>query len=190
VILIAGLGNPGNEYKNTKHNLGFRVIDEISSLNNIKISLNKKMCASLGSGCISYEDVIIAKPQCFMNQSGTVVRSLVDHFGIRVQPELIIVCDDMDLPVGRIRIRLKGTSGGHKGLESVIRELGDTNFIRIRIGIGKPPQKEDVVEYVLSGFKKNEAEYVVKSISNAAEAVAAVITEGVEKAMSVYNREG
>lgn len=187
--LIVGLGNSGNKYKNTKHNVGFQVIDAISVQHKIKILPDKKMCAYLGKGCVEGENVLLAKPSSFVNQSGEVVRSLVEYFNIPIQEKLIVVCDDMDLPLGKMRIRGKGSSGGHKGLESIIRELGDSNFIRIRMGIGRPPQKKDVVEYVLSEFKKNESKFILKSISRVAEAIAAIIKEGIEKTMNIYNRE-
>ncbi|OIN97578.1 aminoacyl-tRNA hydrolase [Candidatus Desantisbacteria bacterium CG1_02_38_46] len=189
MILIVGLGNPGNKYKNTKHNLGFKIIDAISSRYKIKILPNKKFCAYLGRGYMEGEEVLLVKPGLFVNQSGTVVRSLVEYFNIPVQSGLIVICDDMNLSVGRMRIREKGVSGGHKGLESIIKKLGETNFIRIRIGIGRPTQKEDVTEYVLSGFEKSEKEFIISSISKAVLAIAAIINEGIKKAMNIYNRE-
>jgi peptidyl-tRNA hydrolase, PTH1 family len=189
VILIAGLGNPGKEYENTKHNLGFRVIDDLCSQFNIGISPDKKLNVYSGRGKIENHFVLLVKPQSFMNNSGTAVSSLARYFKISAE-KLIVICDDIDLPLGSIRIREKGSSGGHKGLESIIRELGYSNFCRIRIGIDRPSRKEDVVDYVLSGFNKSETELVKKSISKACSAIPTIICEGIKKAMSIYNREG
>ena len=188
--LIVGLGNPGSKYENTRHNLGARVIDAISSQLNIEILFNKKMCAYMGRGYIDSEDILLIKPQFFVNQSGVVIRSLVKHFNVPVYSGLIVLCDDMDLPVGKIRIRKKGSSGGHKGLESIIKELGESNFVRIRMGIGRPLRKKNIVEYVLSSFKKSESGLVRDSIARAIEAITTIVKEGVEKAMNIYNKEG
>jgi len=189
VILIAGLGNPGSEYENTRHNLGFNVIDTIASRYRIKLRFNKKMYAHLGKGCIDSEDILLVKPASFVNQSGEIVVSLVKYFQVPVRSGLIVICDDINLPFGKIRIREKGSSGGHKGLESIIKELGDSNFIRIRIGVGRPATKEDVAEYVLSEFKQNELKIIREAISKAGEAITVVINEGVKKSMSIYNGE-
>lgn len=189
MILIAGLGNPGSEYEKTRHNLGFMTVDTIASYYKIKILFNKKMCAYLGKGFISSEDVLLAKPSSFVNQSGIVIKSLIKYYNIDARSELIVICDDMDLPIGRIRIRERGGSGGHKGLDSIIKQLDSSDFIRIRLGIGKPPKK-DVVEYVLSKFKKSETGLMQESISRACNAITTIINEGVTKAMSIYNRGG
>lgn len=189
MILIVGLGNPGNKYKNTRHNSGFKVVDNISSRYCMEVLPDKKMCAYLGRGEIEGRTVLLAKPQSFMNDSGIVVSSLVRYFRISAQSGLVVVCDDIDLPPGCVRIRKKGSSGGHKGLESIIKELGNSNFIRVRIGVGRPLKKRNVIGYVLSEFNKNELEVIKNSIARAGEAIKTVISEGVEKAMSIYNRE-
>lgn len=182
--VIIGLGNPGRRFKNTRHNLGFMVIDKLAGIYNIK--MNKKgFDAIWGEGEIGGEKVFLAKPQTFMNLSGKAVNSILK--GLKVNhSNLLILHDDMDLGLSRIRIRQGGGSGGHKGVKSVIDTLGTDQFIRIRIGIGRPIGG-DAEDYVLSGFSGAELPRVTETILRASQAVVAVIKEGVATAMNKYN---
>ena len=188
MYLIVGLGNPGKDYELTRHNIGFRVIDRISKDLNIVVS--KGQCQALiGQGTIGDHKMILAKPQTFMNLSGNSVWELVNWFKIDLS-HLIIIYDDLDLNVGQLRIRPKGNSGGHKGVESIINRLGTTEFVRVRIGIGKPNEiilEENGSDYVLSKIPKSEKEAIDLAILSAAEAVTVIINEGLEAAMNKYN---
>ena len=188
MYLVVGLGNPGKEYELTRHNIGFRVIDRISKDMNIPVS--KGQCQALiGQGPIDGHKIILTKPQTFMNLSGGSVLELMNWYKIETS-HLILIYDDLDLDAGQLRIRPKGNSGGHKGVESVINRLQTTEFARVRIGIGKPDQiieGEIGSDYVLSRIPKSEQEAVDKAILSAAEAVPLIITEGLEAAMNKYN---
>jgi PTH1 family peptidyl-tRNA hydrolase len=188
MYLVIGLGNPGKEYELARHNIGFRVIDRLSK--DLQIPVSKGQCnALIGQGTIGGHKVILAKPQTFMNLSGGSVLELMNWYKI-FPSHLILIYDDLDLDVGQIRIRPKGNSGGHKGVDSVIDRLGTTEFARVRIGIGKPDQiieGEKGSDYVLSKIPKSEQEAIAKSILSAAEAVPLIITEGLEAAMNKYN---
>jgi PTH1 family peptidyl-tRNA hydrolase len=188
MYLAVGLGNPGKEYESTRHNIGFMVIDRLSK--DLNIAVSKGQCnALIGQGTIGGHKVILAKPQTFMNLSGGSVLELMNWYKI-FPSRLILIYDDLDLDVGQIRIRPKGNSGGHKGVNSVIDRLGTTEFARVRIGIGKPDQiieGEIGSDYVLSKIPKSEQEAIAKSILSAAEAVPLIITEGLEAAMNKYN---
>jgi PTH1 family peptidyl-tRNA hydrolase len=188
MYLVVGLGNPGKEYELTRHNIGFRVIDRLSKDMNIAVS--KGQCnALIGQGNIDGHKMILAKPQTFMNLSGGSVLELMNWYKIETS-HLILIYDDLDLDAGQLRIRPKGNSGGHKGVESVINRLQTTEFARVRIGIGKPDQiieGENGSAYVLSRIPKSEQEAVDKALLSAAEAVPLIITEGLEAAMNKYN---
>ena len=188
MYLAVGLGNPGKEYESTRHNSGFRVIDRISK--DLQIPVLKGQCnALIGQGTIGGHKVILAKPQTFMNLSGGSVLELLNWYKIE-RSHLILIYDDLDLDVGQLRIRPKGNSGGHKGVESVISRVGSVEFARVRIGIGKPDQiieGEKGSDYVLSRIPKNEQEAIDKAILLAAEAVSLIITESLEAAMNKYN---
>ena len=188
MILIAGLGNPGQKYKNTRHNLGFRAIDGLSSDFEIELSLDEKKEICAGKGSISGKKIILAKPQSFMNNSGHPIAELVKYYKIAHEDSLIVVCDDLDTALGRIRIRKSGTSAGHNGIESIISALGSNVFVRVRIGIGRPEIKEKVTDYVLSVFEKDEIDIANESIVRAKEAVVSIIKNGIEDSMNIYNR--
>lgn len=182
-MVIAGLGNPGEGYKGTRHNIGFDVIDALAK--ETSISLEKRGCLSLfGEGRIEEKMVILAKPQTYMNRSGAALRLLVDRFGM---DGLIIIYDDVDLPVGKIRIRQGGGTGGHKGLLSIIEYLGSSDFIRVRVGIGSPLDRVALTEYVLSRFNNGELDLVNKAIRMAVDAVKEIVISGVERAMNRFN---
>jgi PTH1 family peptidyl-tRNA hydrolase len=156
--LIIGLGNPGKKYKNTRHNIGFIVLDKFANLNNVKIT--KKKFNSLYN--ILPNDVVLVKPESFMNLSGVPAKGFVDYYKIN-STDLIIIHDDVDLEFGRIKIKYSGGDGGHKGLASIINELNESDFIRLRIGIGRP-ESEDVTRYVLKSFTKEEIDILYKDI--------------------------
>lgn len=183
--LIVGLGNPGEEYANTRHNVGFRVIHFLAKISGIKAT-TFKFKAIIGRGCIEDNKVILAQPQTFMNNSGEAVGLLVNYFKIPLD-KIIIIHDDLDLPTGKIRIRLNGSSGGHKGLRSIINTLGSEEISRIRIGIGRPTDRVEVIDYVLDYFEPEEEEEITKSISLAAAAVKSILSEGYFTAMNKYN---
>jgi PTH1 family peptidyl-tRNA hydrolase len=188
MYLVVGLGNPGKEYELTRHNIGFMVIDRLSK--DLNIAVSKDQCnALIGQGATNSHKIILAKPQTFMNLSGQSVSDLLSWYKIELK-RLIVICDDLDLDAGQLRIRPKGNSGGHKGVDSVIDRLGTTEFARVRIGIGKPDQiieGENGSDYVLSKIPKSEQEAIDKALLSAAEAVPLIITEGLEAAMNKYN---
>lgn len=185
LFVIAGLGNPGRKYDNTRHNVGFDTIDLLSSKHGIKVSkVNFK--AITGDGRIGGERVLLVKPQTFMNLSGESVREIVEWYKLPMS-RLLLVYDDVDLPMGRVRIRAKGSSGSHNGMKSVIYQLGSDEFPRIRIGIGSAPEGWDLADYVLSRFGSEDRKTIDGSVANAASAAAVWISSGIEAAMNQYN---
>ena len=190
--LIAGLGNPGRQYKHNRHNIGFQCIDHFARLHSI--TFNKNQCQSrVGSGVIDGIKIVLAKPKTFMNESGRAVNLLLRKYKIPVH-ELLVIYDDMDLPLGKLRLRQDGGSGGHKGINSILSSLGDKNFHRIRLGIGHPLREQKlacdndiVIDYVLSDFTPDESQIVSTVIGRAAEAIQCVLLEGIEFAMNKYN---
>ncbi len=186
--LIVGLGNPGELYLRTRHNIGFRCVDLLSEKHKIPLSSFGEG-ALFGRGRIRGEEVILAKPQTFMNSSGRAVKGLLARFALSPS-DLLVIYDDVDLPIGQLRIRKRGGSGGHKGLESLISSLGTEEFPRLRIGI-RPPGKESRglrrPEFVLSPFSPDEEELMEIVIHKAAEAVECFLEEGAEAAMNKFN---
>lgn len=181
--LIVGLGNPGKKYEGTRHNMGFMAVDLISEL--AQIDVDKEVFHGLlGRGKIFDEDVLLFKPTTFMNLSGTAVQEVVHYFKINIE-DLLVICDDMALVPGNIRLRLKGSSGGQKGLQNIIDNLNTDNFKRIRIGIGEPTF--DTVDYVLGKPLKDEMPLIEEAINNTASAVKEYIKNGFERAMNKYN---
>jgi len=191
--LIVGLGNPGQGYANNRHNIGFVCLNHFAKMQAIRF--DKKQCkARIGSGEVAGSKVVIAKPQTYMNRSGQSVSLLVDKFN--VSPDnLLVIHDDLDLPLGKIRIRQGGSAGGHKGVGSIITELGSQNFIRIRVGIGRPDKNEGFTEfnedeikaYVLSDFTSAEKQAIIQVIPTVSEAILCLLTEGLVAAMNRYN---
>lgn len=188
MYIITGLGNPKTEYKNTRHNIGFDVIDVLADKYQIAMDM-KKHRAVCGKGIMEGEKVVLAQPQTFMNLSGLSVVELVNYYKIDPAKELIVVYDDVDLPPGQIRIRKQGSAGGHNGMKSVIGGLNTEEFIRVRMGVGEKPKMYDLADYVLGHFTKEEREVVDQAIIRATEAIRVIITEGVDKAMNLYNRK-
>jgi len=186
VKLIIGLGNPGLGYKGTKHNIGFEVVTALAKENNIK--LNKRAHFSLaGKGVLAGVEVILAMPQTYMNLSGKAVGELVRR-EIKELKDLIVVCDDINIELGRMRIRTMGSSGGHKGLESIIGTLGSDHFARLRVGIATDIHKGDITNYVLSPFKRKEKRNVAHVVSLAKDAVTCMIEKGIEESMARFNK--
>lgn len=186
LFLIIGLGNPGNRYDNTKHNVGFETVDLLADKYHIKVSKlkHKALC---GDGHIENKKVVLVKPQTFMNLSGESVREMVEWYKIPLQ-NIILIYDDIDLQLGKIRVRARGSSGTHNGMRSVLYHVQSEDFPRIRIGIGRPPEGWDLADYVLSRFSSNEREAISGSVSQAAEAVAVIVKSGPEAAMNQYNK--
>ena len=185
IFVIAGLGNPGGKYENTRHNVGFDAIDLLSQKYGIKVSKLKHK-ALIGDGVIKNERVLLVKPQTFMNLSGESIRDLVDWFKVPME-RLIVIYDDVDLPLGKVRIRPSGSSGTHNGMRSVIYQLQKDDFPRVRIGIDKAPEGWELADYVLSRFSPEERKTINGAISNAADAAAAIVCSGVNTAMNLYN---
>jgi PTH1 family peptidyl-tRNA hydrolase len=183
--LIIGLGNPGFKYQSTRHNIGFLVIDKIAHNHNISLTL-KGFDACFGKGKIGNIPVLFVKPQTFMNISGVSAKKSADYFKIDLE-DLIVVHDDIDLPFGTIRIKAGGGHAGHKGLISIIEHLGNSEFIRVRIGIGKPTDKSMVEKYVLETFTDDEMKLLPPITVTASNAVTAIIVSGIQAAMNQYN---
>ena len=186
LYIIVGLGNPGREYEGTRHNTGFEVVDVISERHGIKVDRLKHK-ALVGEGFLGNSRVILAKPQTYMNLSGESVREIVSWYKIPLS-NLIIVYDDIDLPLGRVRVRPKGSSGTHNGMKSVIYQLQSDQFPRIRIGIGHPEQ-QNLVSFVLGRFTGEEKAAIEEGIRRGADAAEAVVKDGIDSAMSMYNRK-
>lgn len=187
MFIIVGLGNPTSQYAGTRHNIGFDVIHYLSEKYQIPLDFNKHK-AICGKGYIEGQKVILAQPQTYMNLSGESVRELVDYYKIDPKEELVVIYDDISLDVGQLRIRGKGSAGGHNGIKSILSHLGDQVFPRIKVGVGDKPKGWDLADYVLGHFSKEEAEQVEKGIEQAAEAVKVIMAEGINQAMNQYNK--
>ena len=188
MYIIAGLGNPGQKYEGTRHNMGFQVLDGLAKKYDIKI-LESKFKGLIGKGIIQGTKVILLKPLTYMNLSGECIHEAVGYYKIDENAELIVVADDISLDVGQIRIRKKGSAGGHNGLKNIITHLGNENFIRVRIGVGDKPTGYDLADYVLGHFKKEEEELLSESRKNAVLAIETIISDGPDKAMNLYNQK-
>ena len=187
MILIIGLGNPGKKYKDTRHNIGFRVIDKFKEINNFpEFKLSKKFNSLVSEGFVDSKKVILAKPQTFMNESGKAVKVLINFYKTGV---LFVAHDDIDLPLGKIKIVKSRGAAGHKGVKSMIKEIGTKDFIRFRIGIQSIKAKPKNAErFVLQKFKKEEEKIIKEIVKETTEAVKLTLKEGIEKAMSKYNK--
>ncbi len=190
--LIVGLGNPGKYYAHNRHNVGFRCINYVSRLH--AISMNRHQCRSqIGIGMVAGTEVLLAKPKTFVNLSGEAVSQLMRKYGTPIS-ELLVIYDDLDLPSGKIRLRQGGRSGGHKGIKSIISALDSQDFSRIRIGIGRPDQDQDlvpkddiIISHVLSDFTPDEEKVIKLAIENATEAIKYIVAEGITAAMNKFN---
>ncbi len=188
MYIIAGLGNPAARYAGTRHNTGFMVLDKLAEKYEIAVT-QKKHRALIGTGQIGEKKVLLAKPQTFMNLSGESLVRLRDFYQIDVAKELIVLYDDIDLGVGQIRVRGKGSAGGHNGMKSIISALGTETFLRVRVGIGQKPPGWDLADYVLSRFSGDEQPLMEEACEEAAQAVTMLLTEGLDAAMNTYNRK-
>jgi peptidyl-tRNA hydrolase, PTH1 family len=183
--IVAGLGNPGPKYDRTRHNVGYRVIEELSQ----RLAAGKprlRFDATLAEGNLGGEKVLLASPQTYMNESGRSVRQLVDFYGLQLS-DLLVVCDDFNLELARLRMRSGGSAGGQKGLADIIRKLATEEFPRLRIGIGRPPEQMDAADFVLSKFKRSEQNTIDDAVVRAAEGVELWIRAGIGPAMNRIN---
>ncbi len=185
MYLIAGLGNPTREYDKTRHNAGFSVIDVLTDKYRFDVS-EKKHKALCGRGVIEGQKVILVKPQTFMNLSGESIRQVAEYYKIEAE-DIIIIYDDISLEPGQLRIRLKGSAGGHNGIKNIISHLGTQEFPRIKVGVGAKPPRMDLADYVLSRFSKEEQPLMENAFKAAAEAAVMMMTDGAEKAMNHFN---
>lgn len=183
MFVIAGLGNPGRKYENTRHNAGFMAIDALSEKYGISVD-TKKHKALIGKGVIAGQKVVLAKPQTFMNVSGESIRELVDYYKIDEEDNLIVIYDDVSLEVGALRIRKKGSAGGHNGIKSILSHLGHDVFQRVKIGVGEKPKGWDLADYVLGTFPKAERQLIEESLPKVCHAVEIMLTEGADEAMN------
>lgn len=188
MYIIVGLGNPDKQYEGTRHNAGFDVIDHLAEKYNISVD-TKKHRAYIGKGVIEGQKVILAKPQTYMNLSGESVFSMTDYYKIAPEEELLVIYDDISLDVGQLRIRKKGSAGGHNGIKNIIAHLGTMDFPRIKVGVGEKPKGYDLADYVLGKFSKGERELMEEGYQNAVEAVAAIVQGNIEQAMNQYNKK-
>lgn len=188
MYIIVGLGNPGKKYDHSRHNIGFETIDYIAKKNEI-IFAEKKKKALLGKGYIEGEKVLLVKPQTFMNLSGESVRELVDFYKIDSKSNLLIIYDDVSLPVGKLRVRKSGTAGGHNGIKSIILNLGAKEFCRVKMGVGEKPAHYDLADYVLGHFAKDEIQTMNESMADVDQIVKLMLQGNVDQAMNIYNRK-
>ena len=188
MYIIAGLGNPKKEYDNTRHNIGFAMIDALADKYNINV-MDVKHMAITGKGIISGQKVILATPLTFMNLSGESIRQLTDYYKVDPETEVIIISDDISLPPGLIRVRKKGSAGGHNGLKNIIQHLGTEGFRRIRIGVGEKPKGYDLADYVLGHFSKEEQPFMKEGIEKAIGALEMILSDDIDGAMNEYNKK-
>lgn len=188
MFIIVGLGNPSKEYEGTRHNVGFEVIDKLAEKYNISVDI-KKHRAFIGKGMIAGQKVILAKPQTYMNLSGESVRSLLDYYKADEEEELLVIYDDISLDNGQIRIRAKGSAGGHNGIKNIIAHLGGQTFLRIKVGVGEKPPKYDLADYVLGHFSKAEQEMMDEGYKKAVHAAELIIQGKITETMNEYNRK-
>lgn len=185
MYIIVGLGNPTKEYEGTRHNMGFAAVDALADKIGISVT-EKKHKALFGKGVIGGMKVILAKPQTFMNLSGESVRAMADYY--KVSPEeIIVIFDDISLDMGQLRVRGKGSAGGHNGIKSIIAHLGTQEFARVRVGVGDKPKNMDLADYVLGRLSKGEQEVMGDAVRAAADAAVTIIEDGVDTAMNRFN---
>lgn len=188
MFIIAGLGNPTLQYRGTRHNVGFDVIDTLADKYNIAVETRKSR-ALIGKGIIAGQKVLLVKPQTYMNLSGESIGELVSYYKVDEEQELLVIYDDVSLDVGQLRIRRKGSAGGHNGIKDIIRHLGTDVFPRIKIGVGEKPKGYDLADYVLGHFSREEREMMKEGYQKAAEAVEMILAGELDEAMNVFNRK-
>jgi len=186
VKIIVGLGNPGTEYRMSRHNIGFQVVDRIAQINHISIR-TRRFRSFYGTGRINSQQVILAKPLTFMNRSGEAVKKATDFFHLGME-DLVVVHDDLDLPFGRLRFKRRGGDGGHQGVRSIIDRMGGNNFLRLKVGVGRPPEGLDSADYVLEVFDRTEQALLDQILPLAAECLKVMLLEGLEKAMNQFQK--
>lgn len=185
MYLIVGLGNPKNEYAHTRHNMGFDAINEVAEKNNINIT-KSKFKGLYETGIIQGKKVILLKPQTYMNLSGESIKEVVNFYNIEPK-EIIVIYDDIDIEKGKIKLRKKGGAGSHNGMKSVVEELNTTDFARIRVGIGQPEFKSDMINYVIGKVPEDEQKILKEGTHKAAEAVEEILKNGIDIAMNKFN---
>ncbi len=188
MVIIAGLGNPTREYENTRHNIGFMAIDMLADKYNIHV-MDCKHKALIGKGIIGTTKVILVKPLTYMNLSGEAIRAVVDYYKVDPTSELIVIYDDISLDVGQLRIRKKGSAGGHNGIKNIIAHLDDDTFLRVKVGVGEKPKGYDLADYVLGHFSKEELEVMRESLEKVDGAVNLMLEDKVDAAMNEYNKK-
>lgn len=186
MFIIAGLGNPERKYDGTRHNIGFSAITVLSDVYDIPLDL-KKHKALCGKGYIEGQKVLLAMPCTYMNLSGESIRELVDYYKVNPDDELIIIYDDINLATGKLRIRARGSAGGHNGIKNIIAHLGSKDFMRIRIGVGEKPKGLDLIDYVLGRFDREDEPVIREALRNTVEACKVIMLEGVGAAMNRFN---
>ncbi len=188
MFVIVGLGNPTAQYEGTRHNAGFDVIDVLAEKYNISVDA-RKCRAFCGKGIIAGQKVLLVKPQTYMNLSGESVGGIVNYYKIDPESDLLVIYDDISLDVGQLRIRKKGSAGGHNGIKSIIAHLGTTVFPRIKVGVGEKPKNYDLADYVLGHFSKQERELMEEGYEHASDAVEQIVQGEIEAAMNVFNKK-
>ena len=188
MFVIAGLGNPKKEYENTRHNIGFDVVDMLAKRHNISITENKHK-ALIGKGYIDGQKVILVKPLTFMNLSGESIREVTDYYKVDAETELIVISDDISLAPGYLRIRKKGSAGGHNGLKNIIQHLGHDKFCRVRMGVGEKPDGYDLADYVLGHFNAKERKAMDETSAAACDAIELILKDSPDAAMNKFNKK-
>lgn len=186
--LIVGLGNPGRVYSGTRHNIGFTVVKGLSQIHKIALKKESRILALSGRGRISGENVILALPLTYMNLSGIAVAGLLKKYKIEAQ-NLLVILDDLDLELGRIKLRPSGSSAGQRGLQSIIASLGTKEFLRLRVGIGRSAKAEHASDYVLAPFKAAEKEKIAQAVRKAQDCCLAWVNQGISQAMNIFNKK-
>ena len=188
MIIVAGLGNPGAQYANTPHNAGFAVVDALARHLDCHLRRSLRFSARTGRATPDSGPVLLIQPRTFMNNSGTAVAAVLHYY--KVEPrDLVVISDDADLPLGRLRVRARGSSGGHRGLESIIQSLGTAAFPRVRVGIGRRESGQGLIEHVLSPYTPQEQQQMAVVVDRAVQAVLCIMCSGVEEAMNRFNAE-
>lgn len=188
MVIIAGLGNPTREYENTRHNVGFMAIDALAEQYNIGLT-ECKFKSLVGKGMINGNKVILVKPLTYMNLSGEAIKAVIEYYKVDAESELIVIYDDVSLDVGQLRIRKKGSAGGHNGIKNIIANLGHDAFLRIKIGVGEKPKGYDLADYVLGHFSKEERAVMDESLVKVDGAVNLMLADKVDEAMNQYNKK-
>lgn len=188
MYIIAGLGNPRSEYNNTRHNIGFDVIDVLADKYNIDVNTSKHK-ALIGKGMIDGEKCVLVKPMTFMNLSGESIVDVCNYYKVDVETDLIVIYDDIALDVGAVRVRKKGSAGGHNGMKNIIQHLSTENFMRIRMGVGEKPKGYDLADYVLGHFTDKERDLMDEGTVNAMNAISMIMSDGIDKAMGAFNKK-